>query len=231
MRVHSTWASGARAIAVPWCPDRAACGASMASPRMTLMARCSRSRAVTRPPYKSAGRPPVGSWSGSGHAAGHPVPSEGGRPGSDPLHESSDPRRGPPLLRRARVRRHLPQRHRGRRGHPQAQPPPPLPVEGGDLPRGLRDPRSPTGSCGSRWPGDDPAQAGWEKMEFVLDTAFDWFSANPEFVRIMRREALDGTATSGSTSARSSSPSSTAPSSSSTGRWGSGTSASTTASS
>lgn len=40
--------------------------------------------------------------------------------------------------------------------------------------------------------GDDPAQAGWEKMEFVLDTAFDWFSANPEFVRIMRREALDG---------------------------------------
>ena len=40
--------------------------------------------------------------------------------------------------------------------------------------------------------GDDPSQAGWEKMEFVLDTAFDWFSANPEFVRIMRREALDG---------------------------------------
>lgn len=40
--------------------------------------------------------------------------------------------------------------------------------------------------------GDVPGQAGWEKMEFVLDTAFDWFSANPEFVRIMRREALDG---------------------------------------
>lgn len=40
--------------------------------------------------------------------------------------------------------------------------------------------------------GDDPRQAGFEKMEFVLDTAFDWFSANPQFVRIMRREALDG---------------------------------------
>ena len=40
--------------------------------------------------------------------------------------------------------------------------------------------------------GDEPDQAGWAKVEHVLDTAFDWFSANPEFVRIMRREALDG---------------------------------------
>jgi TetR/AcrR family transcriptional regulator len=40
--------------------------------------------------------------------------------------------------------------------------------------------------------GDEPGQAGWEKVEHVLDTAFDWFSANPEFVRMMRREALDG---------------------------------------
>src|SRR5690606_18398938 len=40
--------------------------------------------------------------------------------------------------------------------------------------------------------GDDPSQAGWDKVEHVLDTAFDWFSANPDFVRIMRREALDG---------------------------------------
>lgn len=39
---------------------------------------------------------------------------------------------------------------------------------------------------------DEPGQAGWDKVEHVLDTAFDWFSANPEFVRIMRREALDG---------------------------------------
>lgn len=40
--------------------------------------------------------------------------------------------------------------------------------------------------------GDEPDQAGWDKVEHVLDTAFEWFSANPEFVRIMRREALDG---------------------------------------
>ena len=32
----------------------------------------------------------------------------------------------------------------------------------------------------------------WEQMEYVLLTAFDWFAANPEFVRMMRREALDG---------------------------------------
>jgi TetR/AcrR family transcriptional regulator len=37
--------------------------------------------------------------------------------------------------------------------------------------------------------GNEP----WEQMEFVLDTAFDWFTANPEFVRMMRREALDST--------------------------------------
>jgi TetR/AcrR family transcriptional regulator len=40
--------------------------------------------------------------------------------------------------------------------------------------------------------GDRQDQEPWEKMEFVLDTAFDWFCANPEFVRMMRREALDG---------------------------------------
>ena len=39
--------------------------------------------------------------------------------------------------------------------------------------------------------GDTEGQEPWEKMEFVLDTAFDWFSENPEFVRIWRREALD----------------------------------------
>ncbi|HJR24898.1 MAG TPA: TetR/AcrR family transcriptional regulator, partial [Acidimicrobiales bacterium] len=32
--------------------------------------------------------------------------------------------------------------------------------------------------------GDKEGQEPWEKMEFVLDTAFDWFCANPEFVRI-----------------------------------------------
>src|SRR3954454_9993680 len=41
--VHNTWASGARAIAVPGWPELARCGASMARPRMTLMPSCSRS--------------------------------------------------------------------------------------------------------------------------------------------------------------------------------------------
>ena len=37
MRVHSTWASGASAMAVPECPELACSGASMAMPRITLM--------------------------------------------------------------------------------------------------------------------------------------------------------------------------------------------------
>jgi TetR/AcrR family transcriptional regulator len=40
--------------------------------------------------------------------------------------------------------------------------------------------------------GDTEGKEPWDKMEYVLDTAFDWFCANPEFVRMMRREALDG---------------------------------------
>lgn len=40
--------------------------------------------------------------------------------------------------------------------------------------------------------GDAQGKEPWEKMEHVLDTAFDWMSASPEFVRMMRREALDG---------------------------------------
>jgi len=33
---------------------------------------------------------------------------------------------------------------------------------------------------------------GWEKVEFILVAGFRFFEANPEFVRLMRREALDG---------------------------------------
>ena len=33
---------------------------------------------------------------------------------------------------------------------------------------------------------------GWSKVELVLRTGFDLFSATPDYVRIMRREALDG---------------------------------------
>src|SRR5580704_2630135 len=40
-RVHNTWASGARAMAVPGWPEFAFRGASMARPLMTLMPSCS----------------------------------------------------------------------------------------------------------------------------------------------------------------------------------------------
>ena len=43
IRVHSTWASGASAMAVPGWPELACWGASMARPRMTLMPSCSSS--------------------------------------------------------------------------------------------------------------------------------------------------------------------------------------------
>src|SRR5262245_16079361 len=47
IRVHRTCASGESAIAVPWWPDFARCGASIARPRMTSIDRSSRSVAVT----------------------------------------------------------------------------------------------------------------------------------------------------------------------------------------
>lgn len=35
-------------------------------------------------------------------------------------------------------------------------------------------------------------QEGWTKVDHVVTAAFEFFAANPDFVRIMRREALDG---------------------------------------
>ncbi len=37
-------------------------------------------------------------------------------------------------------------------------------------------------------------EVGWRKMELVIEAGFDFFADNPDYVRLMRREALDGAA-------------------------------------
>lgn len=35
-------------------------------------------------------------------------------------------------------------------------------------------------------------ETGWRKMELVIEAGFDFFADNPDYVRLMRREAIDG---------------------------------------
>ena len=62
----------------------------------------------------------------------------GGNRGRTDLDPRSDHQRGPALLRRSRLRRHVAQRHRRGGRHPPSEPAAPLSVERGAVPRGLR---------------------------------------------------------------------------------------------
>ena len=50
---------------------------------------------------------------------------------------------------------------------------------------------SPSGSCGSRRRSTDDGE-GWTQFDHVLSAGFEFFAENPDLVRLVRREALDG---------------------------------------
>ena len=101
-----------------------------------------------------------------------------------------DPRRGRDLLRHDGLRGHVAQRHRRRRRHPAAQPAAPLPVQGGPVRRGLRAPA--VGLVRRLDAAVAVDEHGWSKVELVLRAGFQYFVDNPAYVRLVRREAIDG---------------------------------------
>ena len=74
-------------------------------------------------------------------------------------------------------------------------------------------------------------EKGWDKVELVLRAGFGYFADNPEYVRIVRREAIDGGVHLGIDLSTVLSRCSTTPSGGSAGRWTPGSSATRTPSS
>ena len=90
-----------------------------------------------------------------------------------------------------RLRGHVAQRHRRRRRHPPAQPAAPLPVQGGAVRRGLRAPAVGLVRPPRRRRVLRRAPAG-PRSSSSCGPGSRYFADNPAYVRLVRREAIDG---------------------------------------
>src|SRR6266508_2239562 len=93
--------------------------------------------------YLLVGREPVPASPDVRHAAVPAIPAATAYPcarhgdrrdGEQPGHEGPHPRGRPRPVRRARIQRHEPERHRRQGWHPPPEPPAPLPFQGGPVP-------------------------------------------------------------------------------------------------
>src|SRR5450432_238717 len=85
--VNSTCANGASAIGVPGWPFAARSTASIASPRITLIDRCSSSASLTDKPFLSSSSQPKRRGHDRPHAPFSPDSAEEGDAGGEGMHE------------------------------------------------------------------------------------------------------------------------------------------------